>query len=267
MATIEGGLGDGLRGNLDGLSFYKMRGIQKTVVRKSSGHTKNRIKNDPNLRLFKKAGQEFAGRALMSKFLMRALTFHKPMADYNIAGPLTALMKPLQVLDPISRLGKRNILLSQHSHYIKGFSLNKFHLFDSVVRFPVTATVDRETLSAKIQFPELMPGINFAPPVDHPYYCLRVSLAVVPDIVYNQNRYTPSHLNYPEVCAQYVDSEWYSLQEGSQALEMEITTDIIPPDNHFTLVLSVGILYGEPMTLDRITQVRHAGSAKILEVG
>lgn len=267
MAFAEGGLGDGLRGNIDGLSFYKMKGVKKTVVRRSSGHTKDQIKNNPDLHRFKKAGEEFAGRAYMSKFLMRALTFQKPLADYNISGPLTALMKPVQELDTISRNGKRNISLSQHAHFIKGFSLNKNHPFDTVIRFPVTGIPDKETLSAKVFIPQLMPGINFAPPVNHPYYAFRVTLAVVPDIIYNDNRYTPSHLDYRENCAVYVDSEWFSLQEGSAAQEIDISTHILPPDMHFTLVLAVGIFYGELKGLNIIKQVRHAGSAKILEVG
>ncbi len=267
MAIAEGGLGDGLRGNLDGLSFYKMKGVKKTVVRRSSGHTKDKIKRDPNLSRFKSAGSEFAGRAIMSKYLMQALTFQKPMADYNIAGPLTALMKPVQELDLSSGLGQRNIQLSEHPYYIKGFSLNKNNPFDTVIRFPVTGIIDRETLSAKVYIPQLMPGINFAPPVNHPYYGFRISLAVVPDIVYNRDRYTAIHRDYPELCSNYADLGWFSLQEGAAAQEIDISTPILPPDMHFTLVLAVGIYYGEVKGLNNISMVRHAGSAKVLEVG
>lgn len=267
MATAEGGLGDGLKGNIDGLSFYKMKGVKKTVVRRSSGHTKDQLKNDPNLQQFKQEGAEFAGRACMSKFLMRALTFQKPMADYNISGPLTALMKSVQKLDKVHGRGERNIPLSEHPWFIKGFSLNKNHPFDSVIRFPVTGIVDRETLSAKVYIPQMMPGINFAPPVNHPYYAFRVSLAVVPDIVFAQGRYEPSHRSYSENSATCVNSQWFSLQEGSPAQEIEINVNAIPPDIYFTLVLSVGVYYGELKALNKIAQVPHAGSAKILEVG
>lgn len=267
MATSEGGLGDGLRGNIDGLSFYKMRGVKKTVVRRSSGHTKKKIKSNPDLAGFKRAGEEFAGRALMSKYLMGALIHQKPLADYNIAGPFTALMRPVQKLDLVSRNGKRSIFLSQQMHYLKGFSLNENHPFDSVIRFPVTATVSRETLSAKVTIPELIPDINFVPPVRHPYYAIRVSIAVVPDVIYNKDRYTPVHRDYPQLCADHVDTQWFSLQEGSGAMEVDIQSGIIPPDTNFTLVLAVGIRYGELKTLHHIGQVPRAGSAKVLEVG
>lgn len=267
MAKMDGGLGDGLRGKLGDLSIYKMRGVDKPIVRKSSGHTKRKIKKDPDLDLFRRAGSEFGGRAMMSGYIMRSITFHKPMADYNIAGPLTALMQPIQEQDRISSLGKRNIYLTEHAHYIKGFSLNRNHPFDSVIRFPVIGTIDRETLSAKVTFPELMPGINFFPAANHPYYALRISLGFVPDIVYSYKRYAPIHINYPKHSAEYVDSQWYSLQQGSQALTMEVQVKAIPPDTNFTLVLAAGIYYGELKALDNIDQVRHAGSAKVLEVG
>jgi len=267
MAFAKGGLGDGLKGNIDGLSFYKMKGVKETVVRRSSGHTKEQIKRDPKLQGFKKEGEEFAGRARMSKYLMRAITTQKPMADYNISGPLTALMKPVQELDTVSRFGTRGIPLSEHPYFIKGLSLNKNNPLDTVIRFPVTGMIDRETLSAKVYIPQLMPGINFAPPVTHPYYAFRVSLGVVPDIVFDQGRYTTTHPDYRDGGSTYVDSEWFSLQEGSEAQEVEITSTIIPPDLHFTLVLAVGIFYGELKALNKIGQVKHAGSAKVLEVG
>lgn len=267
MAKMAGGLGDGLRGKLGGLSFYKMRGVDRPIVRESGGHTKKKIKKDPRFDLFRRAGSEFGGRALMSSFIMRALTFQKPMADYNIAGPLSALMKPVQEHDLISDLGERNIYLTEHAHYIKGFSLNKNHPFDTVIRFPVTNVIDRETLSARVTFPELMPGINFFPAAIHPYYALRITLAIVPDIVYNNKRYTPIHSAYPDHSAEYTDSSWYPSQQGSPAQTMMVNVKVIPPDTNFTLVLAVGIYYGEVKGFDDIHRARYAGSAKILEVG
>lgn len=267
MAKMVGGLGDGLRGKLGGLSFYKMRGVDRPIVRESGGHTKKKVKRDPDLDLFRRAGSEFGGRAKMGGFIMRALTFQKPMADYNLAGPLSALMKPIQEQDRISSLGQRNIYLSEYPHYIKGFSLNRNHPFDTVIRFPVTGIIDRETLSATVTFPELMPDINFFPAANHPYYGLRISLGFVPDVVFNYDRFTPIHRDYAGTNAEYADSQWYSLQQGSPSVTIEVKVNTIPPDTNFTLILGVGICYGELKALNDIDRVPHAGSAKVLEVG
>jgi hypothetical protein len=267
MAFAADGPGQGFRGKVGGLSFYKMRGVDGTIVRNTSGNTKEKIQSDPNLDLIKRANSEFAGRSLASKYLRQALVRQKPMADYNIAGPLTALTKPVQALDTVSPFSKRNIILSAHPHFLKGFSLNKKNTFDSVIRYPVVATIDRETLSAKVQFPELMPGINFVPPVKNPYYSLRVTLGVMPDIVYREDRYEPVHRDYPENNLTYVDTPWFPLLKGSAALEVDIQHDQFPPDTNFTLVLAVGIRYGILTGIDEIAQAPYIGSAKVLEVG
>ncbi|WP_315823625.1 hypothetical protein [Paraflavitalea speifideaquila] len=44
MAKLHGALGDGLRGKLGGLSYYKMRGVEGTVVRETGGPSKRRSK-------------------------------------------------------------------------------------------------------------------------------------------------------------------------------------------------------------------------------
>lgn len=254
MPTLEGGL-DGLRGNFDGYSVYKMRGVDKVVVRKSSGHSKDKINKDPRLDIFRHSGLEFGGRALAAKYLMHALRFHQPLADYSIAGPLIALMKPVQALDGVSELGKRNVLLSQHAHYLNGFSLNRNNAFDNVIRYPVVAAIDRATRAATVKVPPLIPDINFHAPVKHPYYSIRLALGVVPDIVHKGDQYEPVHSAYDLACAVYVDSPWLLLPKGSEALELTIQHDQVPPDEHFTLVLSVGIRYGTLDAAGHIKQV------------
>jgi hypothetical protein len=268
MATFEGPLGGSFRGRIDGLSFYKRKDSDKNIVRKNGqGHTKEKLKNDPNLELVRRGTSEFGGQSIMSKFLMRALTYQKPMADYNIAGPLTALMGHVLQQDTVGTFGQRSISLSRHTHYLKGFSLNTKYPLDSVLRYPVTGSVDRETLSATVHIPACMPGINFHPPVSHPHYAFRISLAIVPDIVYNGESYGPIHHSYPQACAEYLQTDWFTLLEGSVAMDLEITHPQIPSDTNFTMVLSVGILYGKLIGSQVIQQVKHAGCAKVIEVG
>jgi hypothetical protein len=267
MAKVEGGWGENFRGKLDGLSFYKMKGVDKTIIRRSAGHTKDQLKNDPNLEQFRVAGIEFGGRALASRYLMNALKYHKPLADHNIAGPLNALMKSVQNLEPVNEWGKRGIILSDHPHFLKGFSLNRKHPFDSVIRYPVSCVLDRSAMAATVYIPELMPGINFVPPVNLPYYSLRITLGVVPDIIYEGGRYMAVHPDYPEHSITKIDTEWFSLMGGSSDLEIMIKNDFVPPDDSCTLVLTVGIRYGILKDVGIIQQAPYVGSAKILEVG
>jgi hypothetical protein len=267
MAKIIGGIGAGISGSIDELSIYNMRGVDKPVVRRKGGHTKERIKNDPNLALFRYAMSDFGGRAKAAKYLMKALAYQKPLADYNIAGPLTALMLPVQIADPIGDYGKRSIMLSAYRHFIKGFSLNHNNQFDSVVRYPLTCTLDRETATARVSIPELMPDINLVSPVNYPYYSLVVSLGVVPDIVHTANGFAPTHPDYIETKAQVTYTNWFPLLQGSPATEVEVKYESSLPDNNYTLVLAVGIRYGVLKAPNDIRQAPYVGSARVLEVG
>jgi hypothetical protein len=219
MAKIVGGIGEGLRGSLGDVSFYKMRGVDDTIVRTKGGFTKERIKTDPKLERLRLAESEFGGRAKAGKYIMQALTFQKPMADYNIAGPLTKLLLPVQELDPEKGFGQRGIHLSAHPHFLKGFSLNKNNTLDTVIRYPLTCSLDRETTTATVGIPELTPGINFfvPAPIKYPYYRICVSLGFVPDVVYKESVYMPIHMDYMDKKPRAVYTEWFPRLQGSPA--------------------------------------------------
>ena len=267
MAKVIGGIGAGLSGSIDQLSFYKMKGVDKTIVRRKGGHTREKIKTDPRLRLFGLANVEFGGRAKASQYLMRVLTHQKALADHNIAGPLNTLMAPVQKLDSAGNFGNRSVILSAHRHFLKGFSLNRQFPFDNVVRYPVSYSLDRETATAVVSFPELIPQINFFTQENYPYYGFCVSLGVVPDVHHTEAGYMPAHLDYMNLRPVHVETDWFPLVKGSPAMELTLKYEQALPDTHYTLVLAVGIRYGTVQGVDHIRQAPNAGSAKVLEVG
>jgi hypothetical protein len=265
MAKVNSGLGMGMEGSFGDLSIYRMKGVDKPVVRRKSGHTKEQIRTNPDLDVWNREGKEFGGASKASKYLRQALAHQKPLADHNIAGPLSGLMRQVQGLDATGEYGKRNVILSANPYYLKGFSLNKYVLFDSVVRYPINCTINRETVSAKVQIPALIPGISLVSQANYPYYSFCFSLGTVPDIIHNGRSYFPS--NYAYGNSHYLVSEWYPLLQGSPAIELEVKYEHPMPDNSFTLIAAIGIRYGVLKGVNNIDQVPHAGSAKVLEVG
>ena len=63
------------------------------IVRKKGGASKKRIKKDPEFFQTRLLNSEFGGRSAASKRIMKVLLPLKPLADYNIAGPLNALLR------------------------------------------------------------------------------------------------------------------------------------------------------------------------------
>jgi hypothetical protein len=288
MAKLKGVLGNGLEGGLGGLSFYKMRGVEGIVVREKGGLTKEKIKTDPDCHKVRRNIAEFSGRSTAGRWIRQVLNAQLPMADYNISGPLAALLMPVQQLDTTGEPGKRTIRLSENPLVIKGFSLNKKTLFDSVLRCPVDYSLSRETGTARVQIAPLIPAINLFAPAHYAMFRVIITWGVVPDVypdgrkdqTYNMEpgnevamtffdkvKYFPSHLGYDNIPTEVFRSDWYPISKGAPAIDKELTLRVFPPDTDFTLVLSIGICYGIMESADYVRQAPYVGSAKILAVG
>lgn len=121
---------------------------------------------------------------------MRMVWPQKALADFNIAGPLNALMKPVQEMDTAGKWGQRNVLLSSGRHLLEGFSLNKNNPFDTLVRTPLKFDVNRLDVSASVSIPALMPLVNFFP-ASKPYCSIIAVLGVVPICSSRKTRMLP----------------------------------------------------------------------------
>lgn len=288
MAKLNSGLVDGLKGSLGGLSFYKMRGVEGTVVREKGGPSKEKIKKSPKMHTTRRNIAEFGGCSTAGKWIRRVLHAQLPMADYNISGPLGALLRVVQGLDTEGDKGKRTVRLSANPLVIKGFPLTEKTRFDSVVRCPVDYTISRETGSVRVQIPPLMPAINLFTPDNYAMFRLVIAWGVVPDLYpdgrkdqtynistatrvedafLNEIRYFPSSQAYDNIPTEEFRSAWYPIVKGAPAIDQELTLRVLPPDTDFTLVLSIGICYGIMETADYVRQAPYVGSAKILAVG
>ncbi|WP_315814562.1 hypothetical protein [Paraflavitalea speifideaquila] len=262
MAKVIAGIGTGIIGTLDELSFYRMKGVDKTIVRRKGGHTKEKVKNMPGV---KKAISEFSGRSTASKYLRSALCTQVNLAGRNLAGTINALMLPVQENDQAAPFGKRNINLSSCPHILTGFSLNKTDIFDSIVRYPLSWSLQKETGTATVHLPELVPGLSLVSQETHPYYRFKVTLGVMPDLKWTKSMYMPVVMKY-QYGAIETHSTWYPLLEGSPALDLSVIRPDLPAGDQYTLVLTVGICYGIVQGTNHIAQAPNAGSAKILEV-
>lgn len=262
MAKIMAGIGTGLYGTIDELSFYRMKGVDKTIVRRKGGHTKNKVKKMPRVQ---RVIAEFSGRSRASKYLRNSLSSLVWLAGRNLAGTFNALMVPVQEMDTASKWGRRSVSLTACPHILRGFSLNRTVLFDSVIRHPLQWTIQRDTCSATVHFPGLFPGVHLMSGENYPYYKLAISLGIMPDLVWNKAGYLPveTKCNYG---SNFVTSSWYPLLEGSPAVDLNISLRSVPPGQQWSLVLGVGLCYGILKGTGKIDEVWDAGTAKILDV-
>jgi len=91
-------------------------------------------------------------------------------------------------------------------------------------------------------------------------------MAVVPDVFYQGKRYEPGD-GYEQFHSRNIRTDWFVVAKGCAEQTLELSLNKIPPDKNFSLMLSVGINYGEIKTMGEVNQARYAGSAKILAMG
>ncbi len=250
-------------GSLGHLSAYKMRGSDKIILRSKGGASKQKIKTSPSFDLTRKINAEFGGRSVAAKWLIRMLWPQKALADYNIIGPLNALIKPIQALDTESEFGRRHVLFTRHPGLLGGFSLNKQIPFDSIIKNPVVFSIDKDSISARVTIPGLMPGINFYVPGKYPMYSFVVALGIVPDLMYTTSGYKPAS-GFETIYPFVKETEWYPVMNGSAAAAIELNFPSAPPDASFSLLLSIGIRFGTMSSASTVQQIKHAGAARIL---
>lgn len=252
-------------GSLSNLSAYKRRDSDKVILRTKGGASKEKIKNSPSFEKTRRINKEFGGRSTTCKWIRRALNPLLPLTDYNIAGTLNGLLVPVQKLDTESPLGRRNVCLSKQPGLLSGFSLNELFPFDSMIRNPLVFTLSRDTLSAAVEIPALLPGINFLAPGKHPLYSFVAALGVIPDVVFDGVKYN-APAAYDTLNAKAVASAWYPVLNGSPALHLEVSLPTHPLDSAFSIILSIGIRFGTVADGGAVQQVERAGSAKVLAV-
>ncbi len=252
-----------LTGSVGNFSFYKMKGVDKPIVRSKGGASKQKIKTHPGFEATRRINAEFGGRATASKWIMRMLWPQKALADHNIAGPLNALMKPIQEMDNGSEYGKRNIALSQNPSILEGFSLNRKIGFDTIVRAHLGCTVSRNNLQARVEIPALLPAINLYAPNTHPLYGITIVMGIIPDLFYTPHQYAP-RTDYSHHGPEVNMTTWYPALEGSPATTLEIKYPVIPPDEQFSIIISIGIRFGMMRSATLIDQAPYAGAARVL---
>jgi hypothetical protein len=256
-------------GTLGDFTAYDMRGTDKTVIRRKGGASKETIRNSPRFATARLWMTEFGGCSTMGKEVRFMMSPMKALADYNFSGFVNKALKQIQKLDGVSELGRRAIRVSQHPELLQGFSLNKYTTFDSMVRTAITCTIDRPTGTARVSIPQLVRDINFFPNNQHPAYSIVVCLGVVPDFVFNPQtgKYGPPKWYDAMQGWAKAETPWYSSLKGSPAQTLDVVLkNTLPPDEGYSLQLTVGVQFGALHDKGAVRQVTRSGAAKILSV-
>lgn len=251
-------------GSLAGLSAYKMKGVEATILRTKWGPSKEAIHTQPCYANTRRNNGETKGRSAAVSLLMKAFQPLKPLADFDTAGQLQRLLRAIQKGDTDSEYGKRAVLVSRFPPLLEGFRLTKALPFDSVVRGEVQAQLDRTTLQAAVELPALLPRLTFFPPPGYAYCRLLATLGVAPDLFFGVPKYTTDG-DYANCFAMAAHTDWFAAGAGLPPTTLQLQLPYTPPSESFALVVTIALQLGEPGLTGGVEPVRRrVGSAKIL---
>ncbi|HET6999809.1 MAG TPA: hypothetical protein VFI33_00785 [Puia sp.] len=259
--------GSDFTGSVGPITVFKMRGHDKLVIRSKGGVSRRKIKTHANFDATRRLNQEWKVVTACGAELRQGLYALKPLADYNVSGPLNALIKKIQTSDTINEKGKRSILFSRYPDFLSSFQFNRQTLFDSVIRRPLEVKIDKSTAIATVSVPELQPGIHLFPNPKYAYYRLTFDLSAISDRVWNEETgsYNQKSALLPDYKHFY--TAWVPASSTQPANNYQISPAIEPfstgPD--MILILGAGIQYGMPAPDGSIQPVPYAGAARILK--
>jgi len=257
------------KGNFIGLVgpviTYKRRDSEKTFLRGRPEFSKEKIKHDPRREGTRQNYREFGGRSTTSKEVRRVLKTLKPVVDYNIAPALAGKLTAIQKLDTESEKGKRNVQLSRRPNFLEGFPLSKKTVFETVVQAPLTCQVLRPERSAQLILPTLQQGENFFPNTNFPFFQVRVSFGIVPDLFWIKDSEYEPHPDLHIHKTQLWQSAWQPTGEGMAGEVVELNFTDPPGTEYFTLLLAIALCYGRPTWNGEVEVVKYVGGGKILK--
>jgi hypothetical protein len=250
---------------LTGMSVYTMKGSDKIIIRKKGGPKPEQVLKAKSFERSRENATEFKGVNMAVSAIRIPLLDVNHLADHNFTSTLTKICKKIQLLDNTGDRGQRCVFLSQGRYMLAGFRLNNKHPFTSILAEPVHCTLNRETKSAVIQLPRLVPGINLHLPWKQPYYRFSLSLGLVPDVIYENGEY---HYHVAGRDEKSLDTTWQVVTDTfqSQTLELKLNKPDAINDAQ-TMIFAIGIEMGMPGPNGEITEVKYGGSACILAVG
>jgi len=268
MAIIKGAIQ--MTGGIKGVSFYSQRGSDKVIMRTKGGAHKDTIANSPKFEKLRKNQKEFSGCAAFGSLARYAFGGLHRLADYNLTPVLIGMGKNLIKLDKTSETGRRNLKLTAYKKALEGFNFNRNYPFSSVLRVAPQWELDRDTLKAVVTIPRINTDIDLQNLQKLPFFRLIVVIGAISDMAYNTtvDEYEPlvDDLHGHSVV---LTGEWQTTQTilPEQTLTVQMNpTEIAAMNDSVTVLLSMGVEFGNVGFTEEPVEVKYAGCGKVIAV-
>jgi len=256
----------GITGSLDEYSLYRMRGVEKVIVRKKGGPDAKKMKSDKNFVNVRRNNAEFGAAAKAGAEIRWAIQPVTHVAEPFFSGKINALATKICRLDETNEWGERQILISKHRHLLEGMNLNSKLVFYSVMRQPVPVEFDRDNGYATVHIPALIPAVNFFVPSQFPLYQFTVSLGVIRDVSFGNEKHELA--GNKKYSTEMMRTDWYPSRSEHEAMEIKLQlNNFTKLEEGQTMILAMAIDFGNPSTANIAERIKYAGSGAVIAMG
>jgi hypothetical protein len=268
MAIVNGFLQ--MTGSIKGMSFYTPVGSDKVIMRTKGGATKYTIQNGDNFARLRLHQIEWQGCVKFGQSMKDGIGDTYRLADFNLTPVWNGMGRKILKLDTVSPVGQRFLRFSQCKQVMEGYNLNKKYPITTILRVSPLAELNRETLSATVSLPLINASTDVQNIQRLPYFRLIICLGLVSDMKYTEDdliyKYVPVNNEWNGI-SKSILSDWHVTSDVLQAhvLSVQFRDDKLPPlTDDVTVLLSMGIEFGNVGIGGEIMPVKRAGCGKIL---
>lgn len=254
-------------GTIGEMTYYTIQGSDIVYARRSGGPSKDMIKTSPKFDLVRRNNKEWAGCTQLAKMIRNAYGVVKSVEDYPVIGTLNGLSKKIQQTDISSELRKRGLFLTKNKHILSGFNISRKQVLESVLRVPITASIDRISGVATIKIPTIITNLHLYNFRKLPYFRISINLGGISDVAFSDER-----AGYQSTISTFwhhtfSDQKQWLPTHGTieeQICSLQYQVEATPVSDDVTIILTVGIDFGAIGNDGKPTLVKYAGCGKII---
>jgi hypothetical protein len=189
-------------GTIGDIRHFKIKGQEGYFAGMVGGPTGEQVYSAPEFERTRENMNEFGGSAKAGKSVRNGFAqLLAKMADSQLTGRLTAIMKKINLEDQTEARGYRAIQISTQHTYINGLDFDKNISLNSVVSAPYSVTHLEARDTADLVVPAFDPMSLIIAPPGATHFRLINALAVVSDFAYNSttSTYEPTQPTFNEL--------------------------------------------------------------------
>lgn len=270
MARVKGSFK--VSGTFGNGTFYSLPGSDQVYLREKGGPSSKQVKKGENFALLREHQKEWAACVKFSRTIDILTSRMKKLGDYNVSPVWNGIGKKLIKLDTEHPLGQRWLLLSKYPMALTGFEMNKNFQFNALFKALLQYNIDKNEQNLLLKIPTLNTANDLFNPRKLPYFRLKFSFALIPDLYYDtEAKVDPYQFFYDRkgrLNCEY-ETPWQSTNDLIPSHEQLFKLEYAIPDelkSHFCYLLCAGIEFATIGFGGHIEAVKHASAAKILVV-